>query len=110
MNGSSSVSGNSHRGINNFGTLTMSGTSAVFDNGNQATSLGGGIYSIGAVTLRDSSSVHDNTAITGGGIYNNVDGTVSGCDGTGVGEWVGTAEPNTPNDFLDGDVTLITCA
>ena len=110
---SSSVSGN----VASFGagvrlensSLTMSESSSV--SGNTAGILGGGIYvsngtasPAGSVTLKDASQVYDNAAVTGGGIYVD-DGTVSACDGTSVDEWIGTVEPNDPNDFLDSDVS-----
>jgi hypothetical protein len=60
--------------------------------------------------LADWAAVYGNTAVAGGGLYNyNNSGTVGACDETGVGQWFGTVEPNTPNDFLDADVPLITC-
>jgi predicted outer membrane repeat protein len=107
MSGSSSVSGNTaDRGggiTNTEGTLTMTDTSSV--RGNSA-DRGGGIGNFGDITLKDSASVFDNTATsTGGGIYNNM-GVISACDATSVEEWVGTVEPNSPNDYLDGDVPL----
>jgi hypothetical protein len=115
MNGSSSVNGNtvpdgsSYSGggiFNYYGTLIMNGSSSV--NGNTAPS-GGGISSYGGtVTLKDSSSVSGNTALHDGGILTGA-GEVNGCNATGVNEWIGTVEPNSPNDFLDSDVTLITC-
>jgi hypothetical protein len=115
MNGSSSVNGNtvpngsSYSGggiFSYYGTLIMNGSSSV--NGNIAPS-GGGISSYGGtVTLKDSSSVSGNTALHDGGILTGA-GDVNGCNATGVNEWIGTVEPNTPNDFLDSDVTLITC-
>ena len=49
------------------GVVTMMGSSSV--SGNSAGNFAGGIFVHGTVTLRDSSSVHDNTATTGGGIY-----------------------------------------
>jgi hypothetical protein len=110
LDGSSSVSGNTADfagGIyNDGGTLTLNDSSSV--SGNTASPDSGGIYNTGTLTLKDSSSVSGNTASgAGGGIVS--DGTVNGCDSSGVDEWIGTVEPNTPNDFLDSDVTLITC-
>ena len=97
-------------GIYNYaGTVTLKGSSSV--SGNTADQRGGGIFSYaGTVALKNSSSVSGNTASQqGGGIFNTFATAVVGCDATGVDEWIGTVEPNTPNDFLDSDVTLITC-
>ena len=114
MNDISSVTANtadSGGGIRSQGTVAMNDSSSV--NGNTAEGTGGGIslggsvpYN-GSVTLKGSSSVYDNTAATSGGIYLSGDGTISACDATGTDEWIGTVEPNIPNDFLDGDVPLI---
>ncbi len=114
MNDISSVTENtadSGGGIRNQGTIAMNDSSSV--NGNTAEGTGGGIFLIGivphngSVTLKGSSSVYDNTAATSGGIYLSEDSTFSACDGTSVDDWIGTVEPNDPNDFLDSDVSLI---
>ncbi len=70
-------------------------------------SLIGSVPHNGSVTLKGSSSVYDNTAATSGGIYLSEDGTTAPATRTSVDEWIGTVEPNDPNDFLDSDVTLI---
>jgi hypothetical protein len=107
MKGSSSVSGNTGGGIFLHGgvLLVMSGSSSV--SANTSENEGAGIKNNGVIILKGSASVFDNTTTsTGGGIYNNT-GTTSACDATSVDEWIGTVEPNDPNDFLDRDVTLI---
>ena len=114
MNDISSVTANtadSGGGIRSQGTIAMNDSSSI--TGNTAEGTGGGISLIGtvphngSVTLKGSSSVYDNTAATSGGIYLSGDGTISACDATSVDEWIGTVEPNSPNDYLDGDVPLI---
>jgi len=114
MNDISSVTENtadSGAGIRSQGSIAMNDSSSV--NANTAEGTGGGIFLIGtvpyngSVTLKGSSSVSDNTAATSGGIYLSEEGTISACDATGTDEWIGTVEPNDPNDFLDSDVTLI---
>ncbi len=108
LRGLSSVRGNTEGGIFNDegSTLVLTGSSSV--TGNTSDGAGGGIRNNGDLTLKDSSSVFDNTStLIGGGVYNTVFGTTNACDGTSIDEWIGTAEPNDPNDFLDSDVSLI---
>jgi hypothetical protein len=73
LNGSSSVTANTAPsgvggGIINVGTVTLNGSSSVASN--TAYVLGGGIFNVGALTLNNSSSVTGNTASFGGGIFN----------------------------------------
>ena len=104
LKGSSSVTGNTEGGIFNRGVLIMNDSSSV--HGNTSENEGGGIENEGDITLKDSSAVFDNTATYGGGVYNPPNGTINACDATSVDEWIGTVEPNDPNDFLDSDVSL----
>jgi len=114
MNDSASVTSNgadSGGGITNQGILVMNDSSTV--SGNTAEGTGGGIVHIGtaslngSVILKDLSGVYDNTAALSGGIHLVEDRTINACDGTSADEWIGTVEPNDPNDFLDSDVVLI---
>ena len=61
-------------GIDNAGTLTLSGNSSV--SGNEADD-GGGILNTGTVTMSDTSRVSSNNADVGGGILNG--GTLINC-------------------------------
>jgi len=105
LRGSSSVRGNTEGGIfNDEAAFTLTGSSSV--TGNTSENEGAGIVNNGDIVLKESASVFDNTTTsTGGGIHNQ--GTVGACDATSVDEWIGTVEPNAPNDFLDSDVSLI---
>ena len=111
MSGLSSVRANTARrgggGIyNDTGEdVTLNESSSVRSND---ANRGGGVLNFGRLTLKGSSWVTGNTAaVRGGGIRNRF--AVRGCDSTGVDEWIGTVEPNTPNDFINSDVNPITC-
>jgi hypothetical protein len=108
LRGSSSVRGNTQGGIFNDegSTLTLTGSTSV--TGNTSDGAGGAIRNNGDLTLKDSASVFDNAStLIGGGVYNTVFGTTTACDDSSADEWIGTIEPNDPNDFLDSDVSLI---
>ena len=73
ITGASTVSGNTNAGfsgggIHNWGTLTITGASTV--SGNTAAYDGGGIDNDGTLTITGASTVSGNTAAYGGGIYN----------------------------------------
>ena len=79
MKGSSSITGNTAVGANVFtavgggvstnGQVTMQDSSVI--SGNSAARLGGGVnvYPQGGLVMRDASSIHDNEAVDGGGVY-----------------------------------------
>lgn len=79
MKGSSSITGNTAAGASAFtaigggistnGTVTMRDSSVI--SGNTAARLGGGVHvdPQGGLVMRDASSIHDNEAIDGGGVF-----------------------------------------
>ncbi len=78
LSGSSSVTRNEAEdgggGIYNEGTLIMTGSSSVTDNSLTYNGMGGGIYNVGTLIMDRRSSVTANAAQRGGGIYN--EGTI----------------------------------
>jgi hypothetical protein len=54
--------------VSRYGNVTLLGSSSV--TGNVSNCLAGGIFNAGSVIMKGSSSVRDNTAVSGGGIYN----------------------------------------
>jgi hypothetical protein len=79
MNGSTSITGNSAVGVDVFtprgggvdtnGIVTMRDSSVI--SGNSSARLGGGVHidPMGSLVLRDMSSIHDNEAADGGGVF-----------------------------------------
>jgi predicted outer membrane repeat protein len=90
LQGSGTLSGTGHDGpvlTINSGTAFLN--NLTIENGNDTSSVGGGIFNSGVLTLRNS-TVSDNTAIYGGGIWNQgtltvTNSTVSGNTASVVG-------------------------